>query len=53
MIYPVYMHIKEVAFLEGLLFSRQSEQFKKLSKSSGPEKSHFVFGHVIRLIRTL
>jgi len=50
------MSIKEVTFLEGrLLSSHQSEQFKKLSKSSdwleksGLPKSHFVFGHVNRL----
>jgi len=36
--------------LDGRLLSSQSEQFKKLSKSSDwLEKVHFVFGHVNRL----
>jgi len=46
----------KVFFLEGRLFSSQSEQFKKFSKSSdwlvkaGPPKSNVCFDHVRKLI---
>jgi len=50
------MSINEVAPLESWLLSNQSEQFKKLLKSSdwldkkpAFSKSHLVFGHVNRL----
>jgi len=50
------MNTKEVAFLEGRLLSSQSEQFKKLLKAligwkkAGLHISHFVIGHVHRLL---
>jgi len=50
------MSIKEVAFLESRLLSSQSQQYKKLLKSTdwlekaGPKKKQYDFGHVNRLI---
>jgi len=55
---PVYMIKTKAAFLEGRLFSSQSDLLRKLLIAligwikGGPQKSHFCFDHVNRLMIT-